>query len=178
MFSTRALFLTWKGWWWGGVVRVSQWRCTIYSYFDSSSNLYLDFTKIFTLLQKPFRALLIYTFKTIISSSTHFHFTLHPHFHGHFHSFKKNYFHFHFHFHFQNILFSVGSAFLYYVNHFKLYSSFCASHSKAQKVLHPSKGAAPGRCLHYFSFMIYHIFCFIICISYIVTHVLHSLFLC
>merc|ERR1719336_1043083 len=44
---------------------------------------------------------------------------------------------------FKNILFSVGSAFLYYVNHFKLYSSFCASHSKAQKVLHPSKGAAP-----------------------------------
>lgn len=40
---------------------------------------------------------------------------------------------------FQNVLFSVGSAFLYYVNHFKLYSSFCASHSKAQKVLHPSK---------------------------------------
>jgi glucan phosphoethanolaminetransferase (alkaline phosphatase superfamily) len=40
---------------------------------------------------------------------------------------------------FQNILFSIGSAFLYYVNHFKLYSSFCASHSKAQKVLHPSK---------------------------------------
>eukprot|EP00090_Calanus_glacialis_P043179 TRINITY_DN7639_c0_g1_i2.p1 TRINITY_DN7639_c0_g1~~TRINITY_DN7639_c0_g1_i2.p1 ORF type:complete len:2132 (+),score=281.42 TRINITY_DN7639_c0_g1_i2:95-6490(+) len=41
---------------------------------------------------------------------------------------------------FKNILFSIGSAFLYYVNHFKLYSSFCASHSKAQKVLHPSKG--------------------------------------
>lgn len=40
---------------------------------------------------------------------------------------------------FQNILFSIGNAFLYYVNHFKLYSSFCASHSKAQKVLHPSK---------------------------------------
>ena len=67
-------------------------------------------------------------------------------------------FHFHFQvwidlsttFTFQNILFSVGSAFLYYVNHFKLYSSFCASHSKAQKVLHPSKGAAPGRCPHYF----------------------------
>lgn len=39
----------------------------------------------------------------------------------------------------QNILFSIGSAFLYYVNHFKLYSSFCASHSKAQKILHPSK---------------------------------------
>ncbi|GLG95383.1 uncharacterized protein GBIM_02360 [Gryllus bimaculatus] len=39
-----------------------------------------------------------------------------------------------------NVLFSVGSAFLYYVNHFKLYSSFCASHSKAQKVLHPNEG--------------------------------------
>ncbi|XP_065353500.1 protein still life, isoform SIF type 1 isoform X3 [Cloeon dipterum] len=38
---------------------------------------------------------------------------------------------------FKNVLFSIGSAFLYYVNHFKLYSSFCASHSKAQKVLHP-----------------------------------------
>lgn len=40
---------------------------------------------------------------------------------------------------FQNVLFAVGNAFLYYVNHFKLYSSFCASHSKAQKVLHPSE---------------------------------------
>ncbi|XP_037046728.1 protein still life, isoform SIF type 1 isoform X5 [Bradysia coprophila] len=41
---------------------------------------------------------------------------------------------------FKNVLFSLGSAFLYYVNHFKLYSSFCASHSKAQKVLHPNEG--------------------------------------
>ncbi|XP_045472036.1 protein still life, isoform SIF type 1 isoform X1 [Harmonia axyridis] len=41
---------------------------------------------------------------------------------------------------FKNILFSIGNAFLYYVNHFKLYSSFCASHSKAQKVLHPNEG--------------------------------------
>lgn len=39
----------------------------------------------------------------------------------------------------QNVLLTIGSAFLFYVNHFKLYSSFCASHSKAQKVLHPSK---------------------------------------
>lgn len=39
----------------------------------------------------------------------------------------------------QNVLFAIGSAFLYYVNHFKLYSLFCASHSKAQKVLHPSE---------------------------------------
>ncbi|XP_070499233.1 protein still life, isoforms C/SIF type 2 isoform X2 [Chironomus tepperi] len=42
--------------------------------------------------------------------------------------------------HFRNVLFAIGSAFLYYVNHFKLYSSFCASHSKAQKVLHPNEG--------------------------------------
>lgn len=49
---------------------------------------------------------------------------------------------FFFWFYLQNMLFSIGSAFLYYVNHFKLYSSFCASHSKAQKVLHPSKSNA------------------------------------
>ncbi|KAL5293086.1 TIAM1 family protein [Megaselia abdita] len=41
---------------------------------------------------------------------------------------------------FKNVLFAIGSAFLYYVNSFKLYSSFCASHSKAQKVLHPNEG--------------------------------------
>ncbi|XP_028130653.2 protein still life, isoforms C/SIF type 2 isoform X1 [Diabrotica virgifera virgifera] len=41
---------------------------------------------------------------------------------------------------FKNVLFSIASSFLYYVNHFKLYSSFCASHSKAQKVLHPNEG--------------------------------------
>ncbi|XP_063981634.1 protein still life, isoform SIF type 1 isoform X1 [Diachasmimorpha longicaudata] len=41
---------------------------------------------------------------------------------------------------FKGVLFSIGSAFLHYVNHFKLYSSFCASHSKAQKVLHPNEG--------------------------------------
>ncbi|XP_063702162.1 protein still life, isoform SIF type 1-like isoform X3 [Culicoides brevitarsis] len=41
---------------------------------------------------------------------------------------------------FKSVLFAIGSAFLYYVNHFKLYSSFCASHSKAQKVLHPNEG--------------------------------------
>jgi T-lymphoma invasion and metastasis-inducing protein 1 len=39
----------------------------------------------------------------------------------------------------QNVLFAIGSAFLHHANHFKLYSSFCASHSKAQKVLLPSK---------------------------------------
>ncbi len=39
----------------------------------------------------------------------------------------------------QRILFSLGGSFLHYANHFKLYSSFCASHSKAQKVLNPGK---------------------------------------
>ena len=39
----------------------------------------------------------------------------------------------------QNVLFAIADAFLMYVNHFKLYSSFCASHSKAQKALHPSE---------------------------------------
>ncbi|KAF2351350.1 Dbl (DH) domain [Trinorchestia longiramus] len=41
---------------------------------------------------------------------------------------------------FKNVLVSIASAFLYYASQFKLYSSFCASHSKAQKVLHPSEG--------------------------------------
>ncbi|XP_043212985.1 protein still life, isoforms C/SIF type 2-like isoform X4 [Amphibalanus amphitrite] len=41
---------------------------------------------------------------------------------------------------FKNVLFSIGNAFLYHTNSFKLYSSFCASHSRAQKVLHPSEG--------------------------------------
>eukprot|EP00095_Tigriopus_kingsejongensis_P000341 maker-scaffold194_size270518-snap-gene-1.24 protein:Tk00341 transcript:maker-scaffold194_size270518-snap-gene-1.24-mRNA-1 annotation:"protein still isoform sif type 1" len=41
---------------------------------------------------------------------------------------------------FKSVLFSIANAFLYYVNHFKLYSSFCASHSKAQKALHPNEG--------------------------------------
>ena len=40
---------------------------------------------------------------------------------------------------FQNVLLSIASAFIYYADHFKLYSLFCASHSKAQKALHPSK---------------------------------------
>ncbi|XP_074662751.1 protein still life, isoforms C/SIF type 2-like isoform X1 [Tubulanus polymorphus] len=42
---------------------------------------------------------------------------------------------------FHRILFSIGGSFLYYANHFKLYSSFCASHSKAQKVLNPETNA-------------------------------------
>ncbi|XP_059351584.1 protein still life, isoform SIF type 1-like isoform X3 [Daphnia carinata] len=42
---------------------------------------------------------------------------------------------------FKNVLFAIGSAFLQHANHFKLYSSFCASHSKAQKVLLPNEGS-------------------------------------
>ncbi|KAI8488200.1 T-lymphoma invasion and metastasis-inducing protein 1 [Branchiostoma belcheri] len=38
-----------------------------------------------------------------------------------------------------------NGAFLYYVDHFKLYSAFCASHSKAIKVLDPGKGNAAFR---------------------------------
>ncbi|XP_047526610.1 protein still life, isoforms C/SIF type 2 isoform X13 [Vanessa atalanta] len=53
---------------------------------------------------------------------------------------ELNFNHFEFSNQFKNVLFAVGNAFLYYVNHFKLYSSFCASHSKAQKVLHPNEG--------------------------------------
>ncbi|GBN97476.1 Protein still life, isoform SIF type 1, partial [Araneus ventricosus] len=41
-----------------------------------------------------------------------------------------------------NVLFALGNSFLYYADQFKLYSSFCASHSKAQKVLHPGEGNA------------------------------------
>lgn len=44
----------------------------------------------------------------------------------------------------QNVLFAIGSAFLQHANNFKLYSSFCASHSKAQKVLLPSKLRVPS----------------------------------
>ncbi|XP_035224878.1 protein still life, isoform SIF type 1-like isoform X3 [Stegodyphus dumicola] len=43
---------------------------------------------------------------------------------------------------FKNVLFALGNSFLYYADQFKLYSSFCASHSKAQKVLHPGEGNA------------------------------------
>lgn len=45
-----------------------------------------------------------------------------------------------FHHSLQNILLNVASAFLSFADHFKLYSSFCASHSKAQKLLHPTEG--------------------------------------
>ncbi|XP_013881920.1 T-lymphoma invasion and metastasis-inducing protein 2 isoform X2 [Austrofundulus limnaeus] len=40
---------------------------------------------------------------------------------------------------FQNLLFSLGGSFLYYADHFKLYSGFCANHIKVQKVLERAK---------------------------------------
>ncbi|XP_053211612.1 protein still life, isoform SIF type 1-like isoform X2 [Panonychus citri] len=48
---------------------------------------------------------------------------------------------------FRNILFSIGNSFLLYADKFKLYSSFCASHSKASKILHPSSEAAQNPAL-------------------------------
>ncbi|CAG5121636.1 unnamed protein product, partial [Candidula unifasciata] len=44
--------------------------------------------------------------------------------------------------HFKKVLFSVGGSFLYYANHFKVYSSFCASHSRSQKILNPDANEA------------------------------------
>lgn len=35
----------------------------------------------------------------------------------------------------QKILFSLGGSFLYYADRFKIYSAFCASHTKVPKVL-------------------------------------------
>lgn len=35
----------------------------------------------------------------------------------------------------QKLLFALGGSFLYYADHFKLYSGFCANHIKVQKVL-------------------------------------------
>ncbi|XP_066471954.1 rho guanine nucleotide exchange factor TIAM2 isoform X1 [Tiliqua scincoides] len=40
---------------------------------------------------------------------------------------------------FRKLLFSVGGSFLYYADHFKLYSGFCANHIKVQKVLERAK---------------------------------------
>nr|XP_020444360.1 LOW QUALITY PROTEIN: T-lymphoma invasion and metastasis-inducing protein 2-like [Monopterus albus] len=40
---------------------------------------------------------------------------------------------------FKKLLFSVGGSFLYYADHFKLYSGFCANHIKVQKVLERAK---------------------------------------
>ena len=36
---------------------------------------------------------------------------------------------------FQRIMFSVAGTFIYFLDHFKLYSTFCASHCQAQEVL-------------------------------------------
>ncbi|CAG0896123.1 unnamed protein product [Cyprideis torosa] len=41
---------------------------------------------------------------------------------------------------YRTLLFSLGNVFLLHVRNFKLYSSFCASHSKAQRILHPGEG--------------------------------------
>ncbi|TRY54206.1 hypothetical protein DNTS_030470 [Danionella cerebrum] len=40
---------------------------------------------------------------------------------------------------FKKLLFSLGASFLYYAEHFKLYSGFCANHIKVQKVLERAK---------------------------------------
>ncbi|KAM3594300.1 uncharacterized protein V6R79_005359 [Siganus canaliculatus] len=40
---------------------------------------------------------------------------------------------------FKKLLFSLGGSFLYYADHFKLYSGFCANHIKVQKVLKRAK---------------------------------------
>ncbi|XP_035986329.1 T-lymphoma invasion and metastasis-inducing protein 2 [Fundulus heteroclitus] len=40
---------------------------------------------------------------------------------------------------FKMLLFSLGGSFLYYADHFKLYSGFCANHIKVQKVLERAK---------------------------------------
>lgn len=48
----------------------------------------------------------------------------------------------------QKVLFSIAGSFIYYANHFKLYSSFCASHSRAQKVLSPGENAELYEFLH------------------------------
>ncbi|XP_072558999.1 rho guanine nucleotide exchange factor TIAM2-like isoform X1 [Paramormyrops kingsleyae] len=39
----------------------------------------------------------------------------------------------------KKLLLSLGGSFLYYADHFKLYSGFCANHTKAQKVLERAK---------------------------------------
>uniref|UniRef100_A0A3Q3JWW3 TIAM Rac1 associated GEF 1a n=1 Tax=Monopterus albus TaxID=43700 RepID=A0A3Q3JWW3_MONAL len=40
---------------------------------------------------------------------------------------------------FKKVLFSVGGSFLHYADHFKIYSAFCASHTKVPKVLAKAK---------------------------------------
>ncbi|XP_015421019.1 PREDICTED: T-lymphoma invasion and metastasis-inducing protein 1 [Myotis davidii] len=46
---------------------------------------------------------------------------------------------------FKKVLFSLGGSFLYYADRFKLYSAFCASHTKVPKVLVKGKAARAGR---------------------------------
>ncbi|KAK7925930.1 hypothetical protein WMY93_008240 [Mugilogobius chulae] len=41
--------------------------------------------------------------------------------------------------HFKKVLFSLGGSFLYYADRFKIYSAFCASHTKVPKVLDKAK---------------------------------------
>lgn len=43
------------------------------------------------------------------------------------------------------MLFSLGGSFLYYADRFKLYSAFCASHTKVPKVLVKGKAVRAGR---------------------------------
>lgn len=45
----------------------------------------------------------------------------------------------------QKVLFSLGGSFLYYADRFKIYSAFCASHTKVPKVL--AKGKAREKLL-------------------------------
>ena len=55
------------------------------------------------------------------------------------------------------MLFSLGGSFLYYADRFKLYSAFCASHTKVPKVLVKGKAqeawAAGGRVNCQFTFV-------------------------
>lgn len=45
----------------------------------------------------------------------------------------------------QKVLFSLGGSFLYYADRFKIYSAFCASHTKVPKVLAKGKaGESPA----------------------------------
>ncbi|OWF46649.1 Protein still life, isoforms C/SIF type 2 [Mizuhopecten yessoensis] len=48
----------------------------------------------------------------------------------------------------RRVLFSLGGSFLFYANHFKVYSSFCASHTRSQKILNPDANEALRKFLH------------------------------
>lgn len=53
----------------------------------------------------------------------------------------------------QKVLFSLGGSFLYYADRFKIYSAFCASHTKVPKVLAKGKNKHnnhPASCLWWF----------------------------